>query len=308
MAFAIARRYPSAFGRLVSAKRIPLARRHVSFIAPRLNRGVPSGGPQITQLLPLRLKNGYATTAKSSTTKKESTGNSATKTKKKKASPKRKQNNTRGPRRSTLSPAEKQAREEVEARRALKRKIKALREAALTPPKQLPSKAHLVAFPGRLVGKGESYYGKLSDEEKAKLHEQAEANKKENKIAYENWVNSHSARDIRDANQARAALRRLKYHPRRYADIKDDRQVKRINGAYTHFSREAHAMGELDGLTIPQMGTRLGEMWRSMTETEKNKYRKMHEADVVRYEEEYRQQYHEEPPARRPRSTSPADS
>lgn len=46
--------------------------------------------------------------------------------------------------------------------------------------------------------------------------------------------------------------------------------MKGIHAPFTHFIREAHAMGELDGLTIAQTGVRLGEMWRSMTETEKD--------------------------------------
>lgn len=46
--------------------------------------------------------------------------------------------------------------------------------------------------------------------------------------------------------------------------------MKPVATPFTHFMREAHAMGELDGLSIAQTGVRLGEMWRSMTETEKD--------------------------------------
>lgn len=81
---------------------------------------------------------------------------------------------------------------------------------------------------------------------------------------------SHSPLEIRKANLARASLRRLKYFPRRYKALEDDRQVKPITGPYTHFMREIHSFGELNGLTVAQCGVRLGEIWRSLTETEKN--------------------------------------
>ena len=163
MAFAVARRYPSVLRRLVLAKRIPSVRRNVSFIASGLNRGVPSGTPRIAQLLPIRLKNCYATAAKSSEKKKASTKKRTTKkttgAKAKKAVAKKKDGRGRKP----LTEEQK----EEAARKKLKRRIKMLKEAALTPPKTLPSRPHRIAFPGGPLAKGDNYYSRLSDAEKA---------------------------------------------------------------------------------------------------------------------------------------------
>lgn len=167
MAFAVARRYPSVVRRLVFAKRVPLVRRNVSFVASGLNRGLPLGTPQIAQLLPLRLKNGYATaaktSAKSSTTKKTSTKESAAKAKK--TVTKKKQKNARP--RKELTEAEKAELKEAKARRALRQRIKELKVAALTPPKGLPQKPQTIAFPGGRLKAGDRYYANLSDAEKA---------------------------------------------------------------------------------------------------------------------------------------------
>lgn len=167
MAFAVARRCPSVLRRLVFAKRVPLVRRNVSFIASGLNRSVPSGTRRITQLLPIRLKNCYATAAKSSekssektkASTKKRTAKKTTETKAKKTVAKEK--NGRG-----RKPLTEEQKEEA-ARKALKRRIKMLKEAALTPPKGLPSRPHRIAFPGGPLAKGDDYYARLSDEEKA---------------------------------------------------------------------------------------------------------------------------------------------
>lgn len=181
MAFVVARRYPSVLRRLVFAKRVPLARRDASFVAG-LNRGLPARTAAVTQILPLRLKNGFAT-AKESTSKPaakktepkdkdkakakakatgntkatKKTGGRKTATKKPKSAKKR----------PVLTPEQKAEEKANKERRALKQKIKALKVASLEPPKLLPQHAHLVAFPGGRIEKGNSYFSGLSDSEKA---------------------------------------------------------------------------------------------------------------------------------------------
>ncbi|KAL1958550.1 hypothetical protein VTO42DRAFT_4147 [Malbranchea cinnamomea] len=303
MAFTIARRSPNILRRLAFGNRVPLIRRNVSFVSINLKRDVLSfGNAQFSRILPLCLTNTFATTAgrlaasKKTTAKaKESTKRKTTSTKKSKAKKivvKKEPKPGRKPKPRTKEE------EETEARRALKRRIKELKKLALQPPKLLPETSSALVFPGGRVKAGTTYYRNLPETEKERLREQAKANAEQNKINYERWVKSHSALEIYKANLARAQLRRLNYYPRRYANIKDDRQVPRPLGPFSHFMREAHATGELDGLTVAQTGTRLGEMWRSMTETEKNKYRQMHEEDVRRYEEEFRKQYPEDPRGR----------
>lgn len=96
------------------------------------------------------------------------------------------------------------------------------------------------------------------------------SNAQKNNASYEQWVNTHSPLEIRNANLARASLRRLKYHPRVYSPIKDERQVSPPLPPYGFFMRESAAAGEMDGLTVPQAGARMGQMWRNMSENEKN--------------------------------------
>jgi uncharacterized Zn-finger protein len=97
----------------------------------------------------------------------------------------------------------------------------------------------------------------------------AKTNSEANKIAYQDWVTSHSAVEIRDANRARASLRRLRYHPRTYMPIKDDRQVAIARGAYTFFVKEMVDAGETDGMKASEGLVRIGELWRGLSEQEK---------------------------------------
>jgi hypothetical protein len=97
----------------------------------------------------------------------------------------------------------------------------------------------------------------------------AKTNAEANSVAYKDWVTSRSAVEIRDANRARASLRRLRYHPRTYTPIKDERQVAIARGAYTFFVKEMIDAGETDGMKASEGLVRIGEIWRGLAEEEK---------------------------------------
>lgn len=183
MTLAIARRYPGVIRRVAFVRRTPLVRSEAQCVNPNpgLNNGLSAGLNQSMPALPLRLKNGYATQAKTgtgrATTAKKSASKSTTKpkttksrtTKTKTAKPKKKTTTarktvakrkttttTRGRPKKQLTAQEK----EDETRKALKRRIKALKQAALSPPKRLPERVmglYVSEASGSLVDRVKSF-------------------------------------------------------------------------------------------------------------------------------------------------------
>lgn len=98
----------------------------------------------------------------------------------------------------------------------------------------------------------------------------AKENTEANRLAFEQWVKSHTPFQIKEANAARKRLRALLGRPRAYADIKDPRQVKRPRLAYIIYAVEQFQSGQFDDLEAKERVSEIAKSWRSLTEAEKD--------------------------------------
>lgn len=100
-------------------------------------------------------------------------------------------------------------------------------------------------------------YKRRSQEESAK-----------NEREYQSWVTSHTPEQIRQANLARAELKRLKVPGfTLYKEIKDNRQLTRPGNAFSIFVRDVK---EDVGLTsVGELGREAARRWRSLEPSEK---------------------------------------
>ncbi|KAL1984823.1 hypothetical protein VTN96DRAFT_8667 [Rasamsonia emersonii] len=199
--------------------------------------------------------------------------------------------------------------EQVERLEARKRaaEIRALKKVALKEPKGLPTSGYVLWIQekmketkGGLEGFREltSAYKTLSPEELEPYKRQAESNKAANAAAYESWVKSHTPLEIRQANLARRRLAKLTEsfkHPIRMNPIRDDRQVKGVQSSFLFFVEERFKSGDLKHMSIREATKRIADEWRGLTEQEKEKYKRLQEADSERYVQEYRSAYGEDP-------------
>ncbi|EFR03664.1 HMG box protein [Nannizzia gypsea CBS 118893] len=237
----------------------------------------------------LSLSNSYATTAAKPKTK-------AKKTVKKKASKKPTPPPKRG--RPGKSDKEKKAeKKEKEAKAQAKEDLKNLKEAALTPPKRLPTSKISIfsAGKGPLVESVKAFK-EISAFQAEELEQTAEKNAETNRHNLEQWIESHTPLEIRNANAARRKLRRiLPKKSRTYGAIKDDRQVKAPRNAYLLYSLDKHNSGEFNHLPAKERIAETARSWKNASESEKERYKALQEEDRTRYINEYKSTYGEEP-------------
>ncbi|EUC50193.1 hypothetical protein COCMIDRAFT_82655 [Bipolaris oryzae ATCC 44560] len=110
------------------------------------------------------------------------------------------------------------------------------------------------------------HYNHLANEENAKR-----------KAEFDKWLQSYTPQEIRIANLARAQLRRRlagkqKGHPAHSAKLHDPRHVKATLNPYALFSRARHATGDFKGIPVIQASKLIGAEWKSLNESEKQKY------------------------------------
>jgi len=85
---------------------------------------------------------------------------------------------------------------------------------------------------------------------------------------YKAWILSHTPAQIRVANRARAALRRLKA-PSRSTRLVDDRQVKQPGNAYVYFFAERRSTSDFNGIPIGESSKLIGAEWKALNAGEK---------------------------------------
>jgi len=97
-------------------------------------------------------------------------------------------------------------------------------------------------------------------------------NKTANEAAYLDWVEQHTAEQIRLANTARASLRRKLTNGKKarrsghgFSPIKDDRQVKRPTNAFFKFNNERQSSGELKNIQIAEAAKLVKREWDAMS-------------------------------------------
>ncbi|OGM44068.1 HMG box protein [Aspergillus bombycis] len=243
-----------------------------------ISRALPS-----TSVLSQRLLKTYTTTSDSKSEKKTPTkttkgGTGTKKTKKtKKSSTKPK---PKPKPRKQLTEEQKEAKKEAKKARELKDHIKALKVTALEVPKKLPDRVANLIIVQKLqetlkthkspqeAFKAASELGKtISEEERERITAIAESNRNANETAYEQWIKSHTPLQIKEANLARSRLTRLT--KKKYPLLRDDRLVKRPSSSYVFFYLERTGQGDFKHMAVKDIGVRVAEEWKGLTESEK---------------------------------------
>ncbi|ETI21978.1 hypothetical protein G647_06048 [Cladophialophora carrionii CBS 160.54] len=182
--------------------------------------------------------------------------------------------------------------------------------ALLEEPKQLPSNPYQIILVQETKGsKGNvtnsaaaasNKYKNLALEERERYNHEANQNKSKNEEAYKRWVQSHSALEIRNANNARRLLNRKAKAAGKKKHIKpihDDRTVHQPRNAYSFFFKERNDSGDLNGMSVAERGKLAGQEWKSLSAAEKKPYEDQAAADKTRYLEEYKTVYGDDPPS-----------
>lgn len=88
---------------------------------------------------------------------------------------------------------------------------------------------------------------------------------------YKSWVESHDVNEIRIANLARAKLRRSSdaKGARKWAAIKDERQVKQAGNAYVQFVVSRNASGDFKNISLVERSKLVAQEWKALDDEEK---------------------------------------
>ncbi|KAH8425827.1 HMG-box domain-containing protein [Aspergillus melleus] len=287
--------------------RVAISQPHVRRVCLATHRGplkpiarsVPSG------ILSRQLVNTYAT-ASEATTKKKATkttktteakkATKATSEKKKKTTPKK------SPGRPKVVLTEKQM--EAKKLRELKKQIRELKEIALDPPKNTKPSYWNVAVVDMLPEASKTQKGqdnifteavelakKISPADKERYAAIAQSKREEAQANYEKWVRSYTPAQIREANNARRRLTKLK--GRRYALIEDDRLVKPPRTSFACYVKERTQSGDFKHMGGPELLRQLVVEWKELSDSEKERYVKLREAEQERYVRECKEAYGE---------------
>ncbi|RJE22772.1 HMG box protein [Aspergillus sclerotialis] len=282
------------------AKRVSLA------TTGRLSK-LPVGVAYPSSVLRVLTKS-YATAGESEGSSEKSTGKrKASKTskggKKKKKSASSASKKPKKPKRKGLTPRQKSLKAAKERRDMISR----LKETALQPPKKRtvvgPSLILREIFtrskedPNRTKPltfmEAQEIARTYSEEEREKFRRLAKENKAANDEDYRNFINSHSPREIKDANVARRALSRIT--KKKVLPLRDDRLVKKAVAAQNFLYNDLLAAGELEGLRPQETIARVSQRFRELTDAEREKYLELQARDRERFEREYLEVYGQTP-------------
>lgn len=254
-----------------------------------------------------KLINSYATAAssKEATRKPKTTATKRKTTKGTKGAPKKKKTTKKAASKAPAKPKKKKQLTEKQKvakdAKELREKVKELKEASLTPPKRLADRAWTLSLTSKLGDALKSHQsGKdafkaaadmakmISEEEKEvrapiplgflvyfvptntagqQFAAQAEANRAANKAAYEAWIKSHTPLQIKEANQARRRLARVK--DTSVPLLEDGRLVKRPRTAYFLYLHERTDAGDFKHMAVKDVATKVAEEWKGLTSAEK---------------------------------------
>lgn len=104
----------------------------------------------------------------------------------------------------------------------------------------------------------------------------ANSRMQESQAEYKKWVESHSADEIQQANNARSTLRRKleKDRPKgkrsKWAPIHDERAVKRPVNSYAQFALNRNASGDFKGITLAERSKLIAQEWKALSDQEKS--------------------------------------
>ena len=95
----------------------------------------------------------------------------------------------------------------------------------------------------------------------------ANENRAKNALEYRQWIESHTAVVIYEANQARAKLNKLE--KRRWLQLQDDRKVRKNRSAYQFFFMERIHSGDFSGIGVSDTTRRVAQEWKALSVSEK---------------------------------------
>ncbi|KAI9656788.1 MAG: hypothetical protein M1821_003427 [Bathelium mastoideum] len=222
-------------------------------------------------------------------------------------------------------PAKRVLSEKSQARLAVKKrreKVKELQEVALlaSEPKHANIHAWLMLtsevtrghgkVDGAQIKEASEKYKNLSPSEREHYNHLANERNAAVQSEYRRWIHSHTPERIRQANSARASLRRLltttsanpghkelpKSQARKLRSIEDDRAVKPAEPVYIIFTKERHLSGDLKSVSIGDAGKLIASEWKALSPGEKAKYENIAKEDRARWEREYKDVYGHAPP------------
>ncbi|KAF2171170.1 hypothetical protein M409DRAFT_63548 [Zasmidium cellare ATCC 36951] len=207
---------------------------------------------------------------------------------------------------------------------AEKEEIKELKKAALQPPHVKNGSSYLIFNAERMkehnlssgtiqdrreaLGKAardsSAQWKSLSPAEREHYNHLANSRMQESQADYKKWVESLSADEIQQANNARSTLRRKleKARPKgkrsKWAPIHDERAVKRPVNSYAQFALNRNASGDFKGITLTERSKLIAQEWKALSDQEKSKYQRLGTQEAERYATEYKDVYsHEQPQA-----------
>ncbi|KAL1306811.1 hypothetical protein AAFC00_005468 [Neodothiora populina] len=131
-------------------------------------------------------------------------------------------------------------------------------------------------------------YKAMSPAELERYQSQADEIGKKKKQQYQEWVQSHTPDQIRLANIARRKLRLLTGSNKKYHHIQDDRHVNAPMNSFMLYLRDQSAAG--DGFP-PEKMKEWAEKWRSLSDSERQKYADQSLEERERYKREYERVY-----------------
>jgi len=101
------------------------------------------------------------------------------------------------------------------------------------------------------------------------LNQKANENKALTDIAFKKWVETHTPEQIRDANNARSALKRKLGKHHAYPPITDPRLPKRAASAYLFFVKDRFTSGDFKGISIVEATRLIAAEWKALAAGER---------------------------------------
>ncbi|KAJ5691314.1 hypothetical protein N7488_012049 [Penicillium malachiteum] len=252
---------------------------------PRLN----TSRVGVLSTITTQQSNGFATQTTSPKTKKATDGKRKSSAAKKETKPKPKRE---------LSEKQKEA----QAKKAERDSIRQLKELSLEAPKKLSQRAHTLALQAKLPevrdknkSQTENFAATVKFVKEMPSYEfepfkiQAEQNRASNEAAYSSWILSHTPTQIKEANLARRRLAKKIGKP--CTLLKDERLVKRPLSSYMIFAQERVASGDFKYMQVADISGRTSSEWKSLSESEKQRFHKLAIQDRERYVHEHEKVY-----------------
>ncbi|TVY13865.1 Non-histone chromosomal protein 6 [Lachnellula arida] len=253
----------------------------------------------------------YATVTKTVTKPKTTVTKTTKTTKTTKAKPKTKAKKpVKKPAKKPAKPKAKKATKKVLTEdQKLRVDVKSLKEKALSPPTAGADTAWSIVLQQEIKqgagGPGSgglsnsaknaaAKYKALSPQEKESLNQKASENKAINDIAFKKWVETHTPEQIRDANNARSALKRKLGKHYAYPLITDSRIPKRALSPYMFFIKDRFASGDFKGISVVEASRLIAAEWKSLPAGQRKPFEARSEADTQRYYQEFKTVYHQD--------------